>query len=145
MYGISLGFPGLWDGMMDSGIRALHSGTLGTCPGCPWASWDSEMGWTVGLEPSTIGRSGRIRDVPGLHGTLGWDGHGDCSHLEWDDPGMYLGFLGLLEDWSLLEWDAWDMSGMSLGFPGLWDGMDSGIGAVHSGTLGTCPRCPWAS
>ena len=33
-------------------------------------------------------------------------------------------------DWSHLEWDTWDRSGMSLSFLGLWDGMDSGIGAV---------------
>ena len=73
MSGISLGFPGLWDGM-DSGIRALHKGTLRTCRGCPRALWDSGMGWTVGLEPSIVGRSGHIRDVRGLPGTLGWDG-----------------------------------------------------------------------
>ena len=73
---MSRGFLELWDGM-DSGIRALHSGTLGTYPGCPWASWDSGMGWTVGLEPSTVGHWGHIRDVPGLPGTLGWDGQWD--------------------------------------------------------------------
>ena len=103
---MSPGFLGLWDGM-DSGIRALHSGTLGTCPGCPWASWDSGTGWTVGLEPFTVGRSGRIRHVPGLPGTLGWDGQWDCSHLVWDD---------------------WDVPGL----PGIlgWDGMDSGIAAI---------------
>ena len=64
------------------------------------------MGWTVGLEPSRVGRLGCVWDVPG---TLG----------QWD--------------WSHLEWDARDMSGMSLGFPGLWDGMDSGIRALHEG------------
>ena len=26
--------------------------------------------------------------------------------------------------------------------PGLWNGMNSGIGALHSGTLGTCLGCP---
>ena len=62
---MSLGFPGLWDGM-DSGTRAIYSRTLGMCLGCPWASWDSGMGWTVGLEPSTVGHSGHVRDVPGL-------------------------------------------------------------------------------
>ena len=72
MSGISLGFPGLWD-VMDSGIRALHRGTLGICQGCPRASWDSGMGWTVGLEPSIVGRLGHVRDVSGLPGTLGWD------------------------------------------------------------------------
>ena len=148
---MSPGFLGLWDGMdrgiraltvgcsgrvqdvpglprtlewIDSGIRALHSGTLGTCPGCPWASWDSGMRWTGGLEPSTVGRLGHVWDVPGIPGTLGWDGQWDCRHLEWDTR---------------------DMSGMSLGFQGLLDGMDSGIEAFYSGTLGTCPGCPWAS
>ena len=31
------------------------------------------MGWTVGLEPSTVGRSGHVQDIPGLPGTLEWD------------------------------------------------------------------------
>ena len=59
-----------------------------------------------------------FRSVPELLRTLGWR---NCSNL---------------------EWDAWDISGMSLGFQGLWDKMDSGIGALHSGTLGTCPGLP---
>ena len=96
-----LGFPGLWDGM-DSGIGAIRSGTLRTylgcpwasrdsgigwtvglepsrqsgtfvmCLGCPWSSWDSGMGWAVGLEPSRVGCLGHVWDVPGLLGTLGW-------------------------------------------------------------------------
>ena len=88
--GMFLDFPGLWDGM-DSGIGAISSGTLGTCLGCPWASQDSGMGWTVGLEPPAVGHSGR---VPGLPGTQGWDGQ---------------------LDWSPQQWDTRDMSGMSLG------------------------------
>ena len=72
MSGMSLGFPGLWDGM-DSGIRALHRGTLGTSRGCPRSSQNSGMGWTVGLEPSTEGHSVHVEDVPGLPRTLGWD------------------------------------------------------------------------
>ena len=88
---MSLGFPGLWDGM-ESGIRVLHRGTLGTCQGCPRASWDSGMGWTVGLEPSTVGHSGHVQDVPGLPRTLEW--------------------------------------------------IDSGIGTIWSGTLGTGRGCP---
>ena len=89
------------------------------------------MGWTVGLEPSRVGRSVHVWDVPGLPGTLGWDGQWVPGTLGWD--GQW--------DWSHLELDARDMSGMSLGFPGLldgmdsgslglWDGMDSGIGAI---------------
>ena len=46
---------------------------LGTCLGCPWVSLDSGMGRTVGLEPSRVGHSGHVRDVPGLPGTPGWD------------------------------------------------------------------------
>ena len=37
----------------------------------------------------------------------------------------------------------WDTS---LGFPGQWDGMDSGIGSLRSGTLEIClemSRIPW--
>ena len=65
--------------------------------------------WTVDLEPSTaVGHSGHVQDVPELPRTLGWDGE-KCNHL---------------------DWDAWVMSGMSLGFLGLWDGMNSGIGAI---------------
>ena len=67
------------------------------------------MGWTVGMELSRVGESGHVQDVPGLPGTLGRDG-------QWE--------------WSCLEWESRDMSRMSLGFPGLWDGMDSGNGAV---------------
>ena len=67
------------------------------------------MGWTLGLEPSTVGRSGQVRDIPWLPGILGWDGQWDCSHL---------------------EWDTWDVSGVSLG---LWDGMDSGIADIRVG------------
>ena len=67
------------------------------------------MGWRVGMEPSRVGHLGHVQDVPGLPGTLGWDG-------QWE--------------WSCLEWESRDMSRMSLGFPGLWDGMDSGNGAV---------------
>ena len=58
------------------------------------------MGWTVGLEPSRVGRSGHVWDVPGLPGTLGWDG---TVGLEPSRVGQ---------------------SRMSLGFPGLWDGME---------------------
>ena len=76
MSGKSLGFQGLWDGM-DSGIGAFYSETLGTCLGCPLASRDSGMGWTVGLQPSRVGHSGHIWDVPGLPETLGWDGQWD--------------------------------------------------------------------
>ena len=82
MYGISLGFQGLWDGM------------------------DSE------LEPSTVGHLGHVWDVPGLPGTLGWDGQwAVCS-----------GMLGTCPAYIL----------------GQWDGMDSGVGALCSGTLKTC-------
>ena len=156
MSGMSLGFPGLRDGM-DSGIGALHSGTLGTCPGLPetlgwdcshlerdawdmsWVSRDSGMGWTVGLEPSGVGHTGHVWDVPGLPTTLGKYGQWVWnSPQQWDTldmSRMFLSFPGLLgwdgqRNCSHLEWDAWDMSGMSLGFLGLWDGMDSGIGAI---------------
>ena len=78
----------------------------------------------MGLEPSRLGHSEHVWNVPGLPGTLGRDG-------QWD--------------WSHLDWDTRNMSGMSLGFLGLWEGMDSGIGAVHNGMLGTYPGCPWAS
>ena len=54
---------------------------------------------------------------------------------------MLRGFPGGMDS-GHLEWDAWDVSGMSLGFLGLWDGMDSGIRALHRGTLGTMPRLP---
>ena len=47
MSGMSLGFLGLWD-RMDSGIRAF-----------------------------TEGHSVHVKDVPGLPGTLGWDGQWD--------------------------------------------------------------------
>ena len=40
-----------------------------------------------------------------------------------------------------MELDAQDVSGVFLDFLGLWDGMDSGIGAICSGTLGMCLRC----
>ena len=55
------------------------------------------MGWTVGLEPSRVGHSGYVWDVPGLPGTLGWDD-------QWD--------------WSPPQWNTRDMSMMSLGFLG---------------------------
>ena len=120
MSGMSLG---LWEGM-DSGIGVIHSGSLRTCPGCPWASWDSRMGWTLGLEPSTVGRLRHVQDVPWLPGTLGWDG-------QWDLQPSRVGRLGCVRDvpgtlgwdgqWDL-EWDIWDMSGTSLGFPRLWMG-----------------------
>ena len=55
-----------------------------------------------------MGHYGDVQDVSALPRTLGWDGR-RCNHL---------------------EWDAWVMSGMSLGFLGLWDGMDSGTGAI---------------
>ena len=64
------------------------------------------MGWTVGLQPSTVGCLGCVWDVLELPRTLGWDG-------QWD--------------WSHLEWDTLDISGMTLGFLRLWDGMDSEI------------------
>ena len=51
------------------------------------------MGWTLGLELSTVGRSGHVRDIPWLPRTLRLDGQWECSHL---------------------EWDTWDVSGMSL-------------------------------
>ena len=65
---MSLSFPGLWDGM-DRGVT-IYSGMLGLCLGCPGGFWDSGMGWTVGLEPSRVGHSGHVQDVPGLPGTL---------------------------------------------------------------------------
>ena len=94
---ISLGFQELWDGIVGlEPSRLGHSGrvqdvpglprtlgwdgqwewsgTVGTCPGCPWASHNSKMGWTVGLELSRVGQSGHVQDVPGLPTTLGWDG-----------------------------------------------------------------------
>ena len=64
---MSLAFLGLWD-RMDSGVRALHSWMLGTYPGCPWASPDSGMGWTVG-DWDTPDISGMSLGFPGL-----WDG-----------------------------------------------------------------------
>ena len=68
---MSLCVLGLWDGK-DSGIVALHSGTHGTCPGCPCVSRDSGMGRTVGLWPSTVGHIGPVQDVPVVPGL--WDG-----------------------------------------------------------------------
>ena len=82
------------------------------------------MGRTVGLWPSTVGHMGPVRDVLVCPGTLGWEGQWDCG------PPL---------------WDTWDLSGMSLCVPGLWDGKDSGIVALHSGTHGTCPGCPCVS
>ena len=104
-----------------------------------WASRDSGMGWTVGLQPSRVGSSGCVWDVPW---TLGWDGQWDCSHLGWDawdvsglpvrlEPSR-VGRLGCVWDvpgtlewdgqweYSHLGWDAWDVSGL----PGTlgWDG-----------------------
>ena len=70
---------------------------------------DSGTGWTVGMELSRVGESGHVQDVRGLPGILGRDG-------QWE--------------WSCLEWESRDMSRMSLCFPELWDGMDSGNGAV---------------
>ena len=81
------------------------------------ASWDSGMRWTVGLEPSTVGRLGHIQDVPGIPRTLGWDGQWDCSHLEWDSRDSGMGWTVGLQP-------------SRVGFPGLWDGMDSGIAAI---------------
>ena len=65
---MSVGFLGLWDGM-DSGVRALHCWMLGTYPGCAWASRDSGMGWTVGLQTSRVERLGVSLGFLGL-----WDG-----------------------------------------------------------------------
>ena len=83
-----------------------------------------------------MGQLGHIQDVLGLPGTLGWDGQwvpGLPGTLGWD--GQW--------NWSHLELDARDMSGMSPGFLGLLDGMDSGIGALCSGILGTTLGYPW--
>ena len=44
-------------------------------------SQNSGMGLTVGLEPSRVGCSGHVWDVPGLPWTLGWDGQWDWSPL----------------------------------------------------------------
>ena len=77
------------------------------------------MRWTVGLEPSTVGH---IRDVPGLPGTLGWDGQWHWSHLEWDTQDMsgLPGTLGLepstVEHVQDVPW----LSG-TLGWDGHWD------------------------
>ena len=46
-------------------------------------------------------------------------------------------------DWSHEELDTRDMSGMSQGFLGLLNGMDSGIGALCSGILGTSLGYAW--
>ena len=67
----------------------------------------------MGLEPSKVGESGHVWDVPGCPRAPGWDG-------QWD--------------WSHLEQDTRDMFGMSLGFLRLRDGMDSGPSVV--GRLG---------
>ena len=83
--GMFLDFLGLWDGM-DSGIGAICSGTLGMCP---WASRDSGMGWTVGLEHSAVGHSGHVWDVPGMGWTLGLEpSRVGCSGHVWDIPGL---------------------------------------------------------
>ena len=50
------------------------------------------MGWTVGLEPSRVGHSGHVRDVPGLPGTLGWDREWDWNPPQWD-TGARPGYL----------------------------------------------------
>ena len=86
-----------------------------------WWSRDSGMGRTGGFGHSTMGHLGHVWDIPSSPGALGWDG-------QWD-----LGTLPL---------DTWDMSGISQVVPGLWDGMDSGIWALHYGTLGTCLGYP---
>ena len=46
-----------------------HWGTSGISLGFQ-ELWDR----IVGLEPSSVGHSGHVQDVPGLPGTLGWDG-----------------------------------------------------------------------
>ena len=81
-----------------------HSGHVQDIPGLL-----GTLDGIEGLEPSRVGHSGHVQDVPRLHKALGWD-------AQWE--------------WSCLEWDSRDMSRVSLGFPQIWDGMDSGIGAL---------------
>ena len=57
------------------------------------------MGWTVGLEPSRVGHSGHVQDVPGLPGTQGWDRQWDWSPPQWDTRGMSRISLGFWELW----------------------------------------------
>ena len=55
-------------------------------------SKNSGMGWRVGLEPSRVRCLGHVWDVPGLPGTLGWDGQWDWSPRDtWDKSGISLG------------------------------------------------------
>ena len=56
---MSLGFPGLWDGM-NSGIGALYSGAHLGCP------LFLDFGTVFGLVVSTVGHSGHV----GVPGTL---------------------------------------------------------------------------
>ena len=115
----TLGWEGQWD--------FRHSGTLGTCMGCPQHPRDSGMGRTLGFSHSAVGRSGHVCDVPSIPGTLGWEG-------QWDFRHSAVGQLGHVQDVRsiprTLQWDSWDMSRMSAAFPGLC-----------SGTFGTCPGC----
>ena len=117
------------------------------------------MGWTVRLEPSRVGHSGHVQDVPGLPGTLGrtvglqpsrvgrlgcvWDVPGT---LGWDgtvglEPSR-VGHSGHVQDVPGLpgtlgwdgQWDCshleWEARDVSGMSLGLWDGMDSGIAAI---------------
>ena len=110
------------------------------CLGCPWDSG------TVGLEPSRVGCSGQVWDVPGLPATLGcdsgivaiWSGMlGTCLECPWvsRDSGM---------GWTVgLELCGVEHSGHVQDVPGLPATLNSGFGALHSsGTLWTCPGCP---
>ena len=137
------GMDGQWD---YSHSTVGHSGHVQDVPGLPR---DSRMRWRA----LPVGCSGHVRDRQ-------WD----CSHLEWDTwdvSGMSLCFLGL---WTVglepprvghlghvrdvhasldsgirctvgFDPQQCDMSGL------LWT-LDCGIGALHSGTLGTCLGCP---
>ena len=143
-----------------------HSGHVWDVPGLPeplgsHIQWDTRhmsrmylgfpglgMGWTVRLELSAVRHSDTFQDVPGLPGTLGWDDwsrlhSGTCPGCPWASRDSGIGWTMGLEP--SIELDTWDVSGMFLDFPGLWDGMDSGIGAICRGTLGMYLGCPWAS
>ena len=76
------------------------------------------MGWNSGIRAIW---SGTVQDVPGLPGTLGWDGT-----------------VGLEPSGVGHSGHVWDVSGLpgTLGWDGQW--------AVCSGTLGTClGYVPW--
>ena len=94
------------------------TGTSWTGPMCPTVEGHNPTALLVPESRATVGYMGPVRDVLVCPGTLGREGQWDCG------PPL---------------WDTWDLSGISRDR----DGKDSGIVALHYGTHGTCPGCPW--